>query len=97
MSVLFQFAYLQILDLMTTVAFLLNGGKEANPVIRFLLEVGPNPIAGLVVMKVLALGLALYCVRRAKTQLLTRVNVFFACLVVWNLVVLIVTAPRISG
>ncbi|MBI3645100.1 MAG: hypothetical protein HY233_03945 [Acidobacteriales bacterium] len=97
MSLFFQFAYLQILDLMTTVAFLLNGGKEANPFIRFVVGVAPNPIAGLVVMKVLALGLALYCVRRAKTQLLTRVNVFFACLVVWNLVVLIISARGIAG
>ena len=97
MSLFFQFAYLQILDLMTTLAFLVNGGKEANPFIRFVLGVGPHPLAGLVVLKVGALGMALYCVRRARTQLLTRVNVFFAGLVVWNLVVLILSARSLAN
>ena len=97
MSLFFQFAYLQILDFMTTVAFLMNGGKEANPFIRFMLGVGPHPLAGLVVLKVAGLGLAFYCVRRARIQLLTRVNVFFAGLVLWNLVVLIISARGLYG
>lgn len=30
-SLIFQYSYLQVLDLLTTVAFLINGVKEANP------------------------------------------------------------------
>ena len=97
MDTFLQFSYLQILDLMTTVAFLVNGGKEANPFIRFALAAGPHPLASLVVVKVLAVVLALYCLRRSKIRLLMRVNLFFACLVLWNLAVLILSAPRISG
>ena len=97
MTTFFQFTYLQALDLLTTVAFLLNGGKEANPFVRFMLGLSPNPLTGLVGVKVLAMVLALYCVRRAKTRLLTRVNLLFACVVLWNLAVLIMTAPRIAG
>lgn len=99
MALLIQFSYLQLLDVLTTLAFLANGGREANPVIRFMLAVGPSPVAGLVTVKVLALLLAVYCVRRARLQLLARVNMLFAGLVAWNLLVLILNAPlfRIPG
>ena len=30
-SLIFQYSSLQVLDLLTTVAFLINGVKEANP------------------------------------------------------------------
>ena len=96
MNPLLQFCYLQLLDLLTTVAFLVHGGKEANPIIRLALSAA-HPLLGLAVLKLLALGLAFYCMRRARLRLLARVNLFFAALVAWNICVLIVSAPRISG
>ena len=97
MNTLLLFVYLQLLDVLTTVAFLMNGTKEANPLVRFLLHAGPSPLAGLLMIKIIAVLLALYCVRRARLRLLSRVNVFFAALVTWNLFVLIVTHPALTS
>ena len=91
MNLLIQFSYLQLLDLMTTMAFLLRGIEEANPIVRLALRATPWPIGGLVALKVLAILLAFYCVRRARLRLLSRVNVFFAVLVAWNVFALILT------
>jgi hypothetical protein len=84
-----QFAYLQALDLLSTTAFLMNGVAEANPMVRWTMSVTPNPIGGLIAVKVAAIVLALSCLRMGKERLMTRINVFFAALVAWNLVCLI--------
>jgi hypothetical protein len=81
--------YLQVLDFLTTVAFLVNGIKEANPVVRWMLKLGPNPIGGLIVVKLLAILLGVYCWRVGRQRLLSRINVVFATLIAWNLVALI--------
>lgn len=96
MNILIQFLYLQVLDFLTTMAFLMNGVKEANPVVRLALEAGPSPLLGLLLIKVFAAALAIYCVRRSRLRLLSRVNFFFAALVAWNLVVLIVSSPMLG-
>jgi hypothetical protein len=85
-----QFTYLQTLDLLTTIAFLLNGVSEANPMVRWSMAVAPNPLSGLVVVKAAAIGLALYSLKMGKEKLLSRMNIFFAGLVAWNLICLIV-------
>jgi hypothetical protein len=84
-----QYAYLQLLDLLTTIAFLLHGITEGNPMVRLAMNAAPNPVWGLLAVKLIALLLGLYCWKRAKFQLLGRVNVLFAILVAWNLVALI--------
>ena len=97
MSVLIQFLYLQVLDVLTTMAFLLNGAQEANPLVRMGLELGHSPWVILVVVKFVALALALYCVRKSRLQLLHRVNICFAVLVAWNLIVVIMSARALQG
>jgi len=97
LNLLIQFCYLQLLDILTTLAFLMNGVQEANPIARFALTAGPAPIYGLVGLKVVAVCLAIYCVRRARHRLLARVNVFFALLVAWNLVALILASKAVSS
>jgi Domain of unknown function (DUF5658) len=84
-----QYSYLQMLDFMTTLAFLLNGVGEANPVVRFALQYSPNPVSGLLVVKLVALALGVYCWRAGRQRLLRRINILFAFLVAWNLVALI--------
>ena len=84
-----QYSYLQVLDFLTTVAFLLQGVKEGNPMVRFALEYAPNPISGLLLIKFLAVGLGLYCWKVGKQRLLSRMNVMFAIVVAWNLGALI--------
>ncbi len=86
---LLQFAYLQILDLMTTVAFLLHGVQEGNPLIRFVIDRCPYPLGGLVAIKILAMLLGIYCWRMHRTRLLSRINIAFAIVVAWNLAALI--------
>jgi hypothetical protein len=84
-----QYSYLQVLDFLTTIAFLLQGVKEGNPLVRFALAYSPNPMVGLLAVKLLAVGLGLYCWKVGKQRLLTRMNVMFAIVVAWNLGALI--------
>lgn len=84
-----QYSYLQVLDLMTTVAFLMNGVQEGNPLVRLALRYAPNPLGGLLVVKFLAIGLGLYCWKVGKQRLLSRMTVMFAVVVAWNLGALI--------
>ena len=86
---IFQYSYLQVLDFLTTIAFLVNGVAEGNPLVRFALSASSNPITGLLAVKALALLLGVYCWRLGKLQLLKRINFLFAALIAWNLVALI--------
>lgn len=88
-QLLWEFSYLQVLDFLTTVAFLLHGVHEANPLVRLAFGAGANPVTVLVTVKLLAIALGLYCWRQGRRQLLFRINVLFAILVAWNLVALI--------
>jgi hypothetical protein len=86
---LVQFVYLQLLDLLTTVAFLLQGVQEGNPLVRWIIGASPNPLGGLLGVKILAVALGLFCWRMGKQRLLGRINLLFAALIAWNLVALI--------
>jgi hypothetical protein len=86
---LIQFAYLQLLDFLTTLAFLVNGLAEANPVVAWLIEAAPTPLAGLMIAKLGALALGVTSWRLGRTRLLARMNLLFAAVVTWNLVALI--------
>lgn len=85
-----QYSYLQVLDFLTTIAFLLQGVKEGNPLVRLALEYSPNPVGGLLAVKLLAVALGIYCWRVGKLRLLSRMNVMFAIVVAWNLSALII-------
>jgi len=84
-----QFVYLQALDVLTTLAFLSRGVEEANPLVRLVMSWMPTRLGSLVCVKLLAVALAVYCWRQGRQRLLGRMNVFFAFLVVWNLVALV--------
>ena len=86
---LYQYSYLQVLDFLTTIAFLLNGVQEGNPIVRWAIQAAPSPIIGLLVVKLIAGGLGVYCWHRGKIGLLMKMNVGFAALIAWNLVSLI--------
>jgi hypothetical protein len=89
-QLLIQYSYLQVLDFLTTIAFMINGVQEGNPLVRFAVKYSPNPVTGLLIVKVFAIGLGLYCWMRGRDRLLTRINLLFALLVAWNLAALIV-------
>ena len=88
-QLLLNYSYLQILDFLTTIAFLTNGVQEGNPLVRFAINMGPSPLSGLLAIKLLAVALGLYCWRMGRERLLSRMNILFATLVAWNLVALI--------
>jgi len=91
-QLLLQYSYLQILDFMTTVAFLLNGIHEGNPLVRVALRYAPHPLGGLLAVKLAALALGIYCWRAGRNRLLMRINILFALVVAWNLVALILAS-----
>ena len=88
-QLLIQYSYLQMLDLLTTFAFLLRGIQEGNPMVRFAMRFSSHPLGGLLAVKMLALGLGIYCWRCGRHRLLTRINILFAIVVAWNLLALI--------
>ena len=88
-QLLLQFSYLQILDFMTTVAFLMHGVQEGNPLVRGVLQYSSHPLGGLLAVKMAAIGLGIYCWKRGRDRLLNRINILFAVVVAWNLAALI--------
>src|SRR2546423_1404091 len=94
-QLLIQYSYLQVLDFLTTVAFLMTGVREGNPVVRAILSYSPSAVLGLMFVKAAAVILGLYCWRMGRVRILTRINVLFAVVIAWNLVALILgTAAR---
>lgn len=97
-QLLLHYSYLQVLDFLTTIAFLVNGVKEANPMVRLALNLGHNPIGSLIGVKVLAVMLGFYCWRMGRERLLSRINAMFALVIAWNLIALILgTVPHFAG
>jgi hypothetical protein len=70
----------------------MNGVQEANPIVRAALRYAPDPLIGLLFVKLVALGLGLYCWKMQKQRLLTRMNLFFAVVVAWNVTSMIVNS-----
>ena len=86
---LFQlFLFLQVLDLLTTIVVLKLGGYEANPVVNYLMRLGP--IEGLLLAKtvVIAGGAAIVWYNRHRVVFLA--NYAYAGIVCWNLAILAV-------
>ena len=88
-QLLIQYSYLQTLDFLTTVAFLLYGVQEGNPLVRWLMAESPSPLVGLLAVKVAAVVMGVIVWRLGRQRLLARVNVLFAIIVAWNLLALI--------
>lgn len=91
-AILMRYSYLQLLDLLTTMVFLLLGVREGNPLVRFSIGAAGSPLAGLLLIKGGAVALALFCWWSGRMRLLSRVNLFFAVVIAWNLVALVVAA-----
>ena len=97
-QLLLHYSYLQVLDFLTTIAFMVNGVREANPLVRLALNLGHNPIGSLIGVKVLAVMLGFYCWRMGRERLLSRINAMFALVIAWNLIALILgTLPHFAS
>ena len=87
MSIYHIFVYLQLLDLLTTLVGFRMGAAEASPFIRVLMHAGP--MMGVVVSKVLALGIGAVCVAVNKAHLIRWISYWYGALVIWNLMVML--------
>jgi len=83
-----------VLDFLTTIAFLINGVSEGNPLVRLAIKVSPNPIGGLLFVKFAAVLLGVYCWKGGRLRLLGRINLLFALVVAWNLAALIMASAQ---
>ncbi len=95
-QLLLQYTYLQVLDFLTTIAFLVAGVHEGNPLVRLAFNLAPSPLSGLFIVKVMAVMLGIFCWRMGRQRTLVRINIFFAILVAWNLGALIVGSLHIA-
>jgi hypothetical protein len=77
------FLYLQVLDILTTMIGFSLGNTEASPFVRLMVHWGP--FTGLVLSKILAVGLAFACLLLHRRKLILWINYWYAVIVVWNL------------
>jgi Domain of unknown function (DUF5658) len=77
------FLYLQILDILTTLIGFSLGNTEASPFVRLMVQWGP--VNGLLVSKILAVGLAFACLLLRRRKLILWINYWYAAVVAWNL------------
>ncbi len=94
MSVVHIFIYLQLLDLLTTLAGFKLGAAEASPFIRLLMHAGP--VAGVLLAKLFALALGGFCIYLKKQNLIRWITYWYGGLVVWNLMVMLVAPGRLA-
>jgi hypothetical protein len=87
MGVYHVFVYLQLLDLLTTLVGFRLGAGEASPFIRILMLA--DPVAGVVLSKVLALGLGGMCLWTNRTRVIRWITYWYGALIVWNLSVML--------
>ena len=93
MHVLAQFIYPQMMDMLTTVAFMMYGIAEVHPVVKWAMRESPSALGGLFLVKVAAVMLALFCMARSQQKLLRGANILFAGVVAYNILVLTMNAP----
>lgn len=80
------FILLQVLDVATTLIALAMGGCENNPIVAHVMVLGP--LSGLVVSKILAIGIAVAGTFLNKERGIRRANIAFCGIVAWNVSVI---------
>lgn len=81
------FLYLQILDFLTTLVGLRIGLRELSPFIRQIMQ--GDPALGLAATKLLAVGLAGFCIWSHRDRIIRWINYWYAGLVLWNLCIML--------
>jgi hypothetical protein len=81
------FIYLQLLDILTTLVGFRLGAGEVSPFIRMLMHAGPA--AGVILSKVVALGLGALCVKLKRFHVMRWASYWYGGLIVWNLMVVL--------
>ena len=86
------FIFLQLADFATTMTAVYMGGREENFLVSHIMVIGS--LQGLILSKVIILGIAVAAVLLRKHWVLRWVNVVFGGVVLWNLVVIARLAMR---
>jgi len=89
------FVYLQLLDLLTTLLGFRLGAAEASPFLRLMMHAGP--LNGVIVSKVLALGIGALCIYTNKSHVIRWISYWYGGLVIWNLMVMLVASGHVGG
>lgn len=77
------FFALQIADVVTTMVFLSMGLAETNPLTSFFIE-HLGAFGGLLVLKALAIAIALSCKMTSHPVFVRRINIFYVIVVLMN-------------
>ena len=86
------FLFLQALDIVTTMLGLRIGAHEGSVFIARVMRFGALP--GLLMAKAISIVLVTAVVAFSRKRLLTRLNLWYAGLVTWNLVIIFLTWRR---
>ena len=89
------FVALQMLDILTTLMGLRMGAKEASVFIGQLMRL--DPISGLLIAKIFAIFFVALALRYRRGRLIVFLNYWFAVVVSWNLVMVLVAAYNRRG
>lgn len=89
------FVFLQILDILTTLLGLEMGAQEASVFLGRLMRAGP--LAALLIAKIIAVLLVAVALRFKRPRIVVFMNYWFAAVVTWNLMVLLVTQLSARG
>jgi hypothetical protein len=84
------FVALQCLDILTTLLGMRMGAREASLFIGRLMHAGP--IAALLIAKIFAVLLVAMALRFQRPRFVVFLNYWFAVVVTWNLVMIVITA-----
>lgn len=84
-----QFVFLNILDGLTTYAgIVLNKGHEFNLLPALAFYFAPDPLAVIIAMKAFAIAVGITLCFGENRWWLSRVNIIFSAIVIWNCIIL---------
>ena len=83
------FVALQVLDILTTLMGLQMGAQEGSMFLGRLMRAGP--VAALLIAKIIAVLLVAMAMRFKRPRVVVFLNYWFAAVVSWNLVVILLT------
>ena len=89
---LFAFVALQLLDVLTTMVGLQMGANEASVFVGRILRYGP--MEGLLISKLMAALLVAAALKFHRPRLVVFLNYWFAAVVGWNLLMIVLTEVR---
>lgn len=89
-GMLLIFCGLQIADIISTLIFLHLGIREANPLVGYLINL-TNPLTGLLLIKLIGIGLGLFCFFCNRMDFLKGINICYIIVVLWNLAAILTT------